>query len=125
MKKSPLSFVLGLTALLGGVLLIPQGAVAHDGGSQHRTERNHYQPDQIRDPQRHYRGGDVSDWYLLRHRELRQHGYRPAKRSYRMKGKKHGHRHHRARSHHDHRTPRRGQIYHSPVQLELSYHIVL
>jgi hypothetical protein len=127
MKKSPLSLVLSLTALLGTALLLPQGAAAHDKDGHYRGDRNHYQTDHIQDPQRHYRGSDVSDWHLLRHRELRQHGYRPLKRLYRIKGKKHGHRHHHhgAHRHHSHRLQRHGQRQNPPVQLEVSYHIVL
>lgn len=128
MKKSPLSLVLSLTTLLGAALLLPQGAAAHDKHDHYRSDRNHYQTDHIQEPQRHYRGGDVSDWHLLRHRELRQHAYRPLKRISRKKCKKHGHRHHHhhhAESHQQHRVQRRIQHHTSPVQIELSYHIVL
>ncbi len=124
MKKSPLRLVLSLGALLGAALLLPQGAAAHDRETHSRVDRNHYQPDHLQDPQRHYRGGDVSEWYLLRHRELRHSGYRPQKRHYRIKGKQHAHRHHH---HYVERQQQRVQRHTQtqPVQLELSYHIVL
>lgn len=130
MNKSPLRLVLSLGTLLGAALLLPQGASAHDMETHQRGDRNYHQPDHMQLPQRHYRNGDLSEWHLLRHRERHHNGYRAQQRHTRMKGNQQGPRHHHRHHYHverhqEERVQRHTQPLTPPVQLELSYHIVL
>ena len=129
MNKSRLTLALSLAALLGGGLLLPGAASAHDRDSSQRSEYSHHGQRGERHEQhgrhKHYA---TDSWYLQRHREARHHDYRPIKYDYRVHGKHHRHQRHSdryqprhyqpLRSHHDRHDS-------SPVHLQIGYRIVL
>jgi hypothetical protein len=123
MKNSSLTVALGLAALLGGGLLLPATASAHDTDGNKRMQRDHRAPQQQR-PSLH--GGN---WYLQRHREAGHHGYYPQPHPYRVHHKGQPHQHGKQQMQHPashqalHPSPR--QRVYAPVRLEIGYEIVL
>lgn len=102
MKKSPTTIAMTLAALIGGSVLLPQTASAHEQRRDYHAERDHHRQSH-QDKHRHHQRHEVRDWYLMRHRAYRPYGYhtpRVEQRDYR----------------HDHR---------SPLEVELHYHITL
>jgi hypothetical protein len=128
MKNSSLTAALTFAALLGGGLMVPAAASAHDGDRGHgeRTQYSqrgrHNQHEQHRDHhavRQHYQD---HNWYLQRHREVRPLGYYPQP--------------HLIRMHRDYQPPRHQYDEHhqheqrdtrllSPVRLQIGYEIVL
>jgi hypothetical protein len=123
MKNLSLTVAFGLASLLGGGLLLPAAASAHEADGNKRMQRDHHAPQQ-QGPSLH--GGN---WYLQRHREAGHHGYYPQPHPYRMhhKGQQHHHGkylvHHRAPHQEQHPSPQH-RVY-APVSLKIGYEIIL
>lgn len=136
MNKSSFTLALSLAALLGGGLVLPTSASAHDSGKLQRvghdrhaqySQQDHHDRRDRRDQHAPYQQRDArhaDNWYLLRHRESRPYGYHSQPPLYRMQGQhhpKHRHEYRDQRESHDHRDLR---IY-APVRLEIGYEVVL
>lgn len=130
MKPSKITLVLSLAALLGGGLMLPGAAAAHDRHSSFKVERQHQEQRSDRHQKsRNHTHRSNDNWYLQRHREARYYDYRPMKHH-----KKHGHKHtHKVRRHNRREVQRVHQpapVQHeyrriSPLRLEIGYEIVL
>jgi hypothetical protein len=116
MKNSSLTAALTLAALLGGGLMLPAAASAHDRDRHHseRSQHSHHgRQEQHRDRHQVRQQYQGHSWYLLRHRESHPYGYYPQP--------------HLTRMHGDYQQPRhqRDTRTYAPVRLQIGYEIVL
>ena len=121
MNKSRFTFLLTLAALLGGGLVLPNAASAHERSPSYQMERGHHNYYDRHDQHDHQQ---TPYWYLQRHYEARPYVYRPRKRIHRLHHNHKGHHkgHHQPHGH-QHRRQHHRDV--SPVRLEIGYEIVL